>query len=303
MPDDRDEADASLQAQSDATKSYPSRRVVIGAAVGAALIGGAAAITLPRILTPSPGKLVGALLATKDFTVAHRGGSLDWPEMSLEGYVKSVGYGVNALEMSLARSSDGVWFGLHDATLDRTSGTSGFVAAEHTWSEISKYRITAKDTRKPNQLPRRYLKFTDLVRRYGSTHTIFVDPKYVLSEHWSELLTMMRNSVEKPKSTFIAKFYCTGSNWATLAREHGYLSWGYYYGTEVDADPTLLPRTQQYWDLLGMDYTASDSAWTSVRGFHKKVIGHIIPDKAAAQRTINLGVAGNMISGVAEVLA
>ncbi|MFP3435407.1 hypothetical protein SB781_37230, partial [Paraburkholderia sp. SIMBA_061] len=81
--------------------------------------------------------------------------------------------------ISLARTSDGVWFGLHDETLDRTSGTSGFVAADHTWAEVQTHLISSAETNDPTQAPQPYLRFDELVEAYGSTHTIFVDPKVV----------------------------------------------------------------------------------------------------------------------------
>jgi glycerophosphoryl diester phosphodiesterase len=55
-----------------------------------------------------------SLLDTRPFYVAHRGGSADWPEQSMLAYRSAVACGVDALEVSLARSADGVWFGLHD---------------------------------------------------------------------------------------------------------------------------------------------------------------------------------------------
>ena len=51
-------------------------------------------------------------------------------EDSIHAYRQSVAHGYRALEISVARSADGVWFGLHDTTLDRTSGTVGFAADE-----------------------------------------------------------------------------------------------------------------------------------------------------------------------------
>ena len=115
----------------------PSRRVVLAGGLAAAT---GAGVAVPLTLGGGGGKLLPELLASRPFYVAHRGGSADWPECSMEAYARSVDAGVDALEIPVARSADGVWFGLHDATLDRTSGTTGFVAAEHTWAEISRYR-------------------------------------------------------------------------------------------------------------------------------------------------------------------
>ena len=282
-----------------------SRRALIGGAIGAvavAAVGGGGAFVLPRILDgPEDGLLVPDLVKRAGFTVAHRGGSKDWPEMSLEAYRNSVALGANALEISLARTSDGVWFGLHDATLDRTSGTSGFVAAEHTWKEVQRYRITAAGTDRPNQAPQPYLRFEDLVKAYGTTHTIFVDPKVVATEHFAELFALMEK-VEHPTRTFVAKGYCTAQAWPVDARARGYQTWGYYYGAELAADPGLYATTQARWSWLGLDYQGGEAAWRQFTASGKPVLAHIVPSRAAADTALRLGADGMVVSGVREVL-
>jgi len=282
-----------------------SRRALIVGAIGvvaAAAVGGGGAIVLPRLLRGAEdGLLVPDLIKRAGFTVAHRGGSRDWPEMSMEGYRNSVALGVNALEMSLARTSDGVWFGLHDATLDRTSGTSGFVAAEHTWAEVQRYRITAAGTDRPNQAPQPYLRFEDLVEAYGTTHTVFVDPKVVPTIHLGELFALMAK-VENPTRTFVAKGYCTAQAWPVDARARGYQTWGYYYGAELAADPELYPKTQARWTWLGLDYQGGEAAWQQFTASGKPVLAHIVPTRAAADTALRLGAKGLVVSGVQEVL-
>lgn len=307
----------------------PTRRQVIFGAAGAAIVLGVgiptALATLTRPGTPgttgasqaaSPGQtaplapaapvadglLVPALLAAHPFTAAHRGGSRDWPEMSLLAYRNSVAAHVNALEMSLARTSDGVWFGLHDATLDRTSGTTGFVAAEHTWAEVERHKIRASLTLDHSQSEQPYLKFETLVKEFGSTHTIFVDPKATDSRYFAELLQLMAKLVANPTKTFIAKSYCTGRTWAGVARAAGYTTWGFYYGKDLDSKPGLLELTQDAWSLLGLDFEASDTNWAALRATGKPIVGHIIPSKAAEKRVLREGAQGLMISGVREVL-
>ena len=119
MPDDEDSATPPAEdGHGDARGEKPgriSRRAMIGgvaggAAVLAAAVGGA--VLLPRFpgspngpaASPKPhgspdGLLVDRLTTRPGFTVAHRGGSLDWPEMSMEAYRNSVALGVNALEI------------------------------------------------------------------------------------------------------------------------------------------------------------------------------------------------------------
>ncbi|MGN7800480.1 glycerophosphodiester phosphodiesterase [Leifsonia sp. 22587] len=311
----------------DLTPSSETRRVsrraliggIAGGLVGAAVVVGGGAVLLPGLLggqtksaptaspTPTPssagdGLLADRLLARPGFTVAHRGGSLDWPEMSMEAYRNSVALGVNALEISLARTSDGVWFGLHDATLDRTSGTSGFFAADHTWAEVQRYRITAAETTDPGQPAQPYLRFDDLVDAYADTHTIFVDPKVAPTEHLGELFALMAKA-RHPTRTFVAKGYCTTTAWPLDAQSRGFRTWGYYYGSELAADPSLLPSTQAQWTWLGLDYEADANTWRSMTAGDKPVLAHIVPSRADAELSLQRGAAGLVVSGVREVLA
>ena len=291
----------------------PSRRTAILGGIGAAVvagaaIGGAVAITRaphPPLPTPTPtptGSLVARLLQTKGFTAAHRGSELDWPEMSFYGYQRSVARRVDALEISLARTSDGVWFGLHDATLDRTSETKGFVAADHTWAEVNDYRILANATHHPSQPSRPYLRFETLVEAYGGSHAIFVDPKSAKEQYLPELCDLMADLVDDPTGVFIAKGTYTATRWATTAQARGYESWGFYYASDLVTNPSVIAQTEHLWTILGMNYTASSADWALVRTFGKPVIAHVIPNRTAAKRALELHADGLMVSGVAEVL-
>jgi glycerophosphoryl diester phosphodiesterase len=277
----------------------PSRRAVLVGAGVVVVAGVTAAVALrPR----ASGELVTPLLKTDRFTVAHHGGSLDWPEESLYAYQKSVQVGVDALEISLARSSDGVWFGLHDATLDRTSGTSGFVASEHTWAEIRTHRILPTGLRDPRQPSRPYARFDDVLDAYGDSHALFVDPKVVDQRYYDELFALVAKHVRNPRETLVAKGYCTSIPWAAAARARGHQTWGFYYASEIQAKPELLTSTEEHWTVMGLDYAGSAEQWSVVRALGKPVIGHVVPDPAAALTALRHGARGLMISGVAETV-
>ena len=279
-----------------------SRRTVIGGTAGVVALVAAGVVAVRNLQPAVSGKLVTPLLKSNPFYVAHHGGSADWPEMSMEAYRNSVAKGVDALELSLARTSDGVWFGLHDETLDRTSGTSGFVASEHTWNEVQQYRISPPATGVRGAKSQPYMRVEQLIDAYATTHAIFVDPKSVPRLHFAELLAIMKKSVDKPTETFIAKGYCTAAAWAAATRVHGYHSWGYYYAADIESDPALLSSTQEQWDTLGMNYDGSAAAWSAVKAYRKPVIGHIVPTRSAAHTALAKGASGLMVSGVIEVM-
>jgi hypothetical protein len=276
---------------------------VLAGALGTAVA--AVGVPVTRRLTRDPdpgGMLVPELLTAPGFTVAHRGGSADWPEMSMDAYRRSVRLGVDALEMSVARSADGVWFGLHDATLDRTSGTTGFAAADHPWSEIRTHRIRPTGTYDTSSADQPYLPLADLAAAYAGTHAIFVDPKLAAPEHYPELLALMDAAGPAATGSFVAKAYCTTTGWAAAARARGYRTWGYYYGRELADGSTPPAATQAGWDLLGLDVAAPATAWSTMLGFGKPVIAHIVASPADAAIARDRGARGQMISAPRELL-
>jgi hypothetical protein len=268
-------------------------------------------LTTPLEIRPVPTgySSVSAMLAQSPFYVAHRGGSADWPEMSLHAYTQSVFWGVGAVELSLARTSDGVWFGLHDASLDRTSLNTGngsgttLVASTMTWAQVQAYQIQYPNVANSSSLPKPYMRWEEIITAYYPTHVIFVDPK-VATAYAGELLAMMDALPGTPTDHFVAKSYgVTGgasnsSGWPHDAAAHGYNVWGYFY--QVDA--ANFATYQGRYTILGMDYTADATTWSSIMSYGKPVIGHIVPNSTAANTALGYGAAGLMVSGVQEVI-
>lgn len=251
-------------------------------------------LSTPKEVRPMPTgySTVSAMLAQTPFYIAHRGGSDDWPEMSLYAYSQAVFWGMGALEVSLGRSSDGVWFGLHDGTLDRTSGTTGFTASAHTWAEIQQYQITIKPSN-----PQPYMRFEEILAAYYNSHVIMVDPKNATA-YISEMLDIMDAMPGTPTNKFIVKYYGATTYVSTPARARGYKTWGYFY----QSDSANFGTYQGNWDLLGMDYNADGATWTNILSYGKPVIGHTIGTTTAANTALGYGASGLMVSGIQEVV-
>jgi glycerophosphoryl diester phosphodiesterase len=286
-----------VEDQAEPTPDGPSRRAVIGGAVAALL-----AVAVPTAVVVSrrdSRSAVQRMLDQHPFVVAHRGGDADRPEMSLAAYQHAVDRGVDGVEISLGRTSDGVWFGLHDTTLDRTSGTQGFVASEHTWAEVKARRISAAHAGDHHGPAQPYMSLEQLVASVGDSVAIFVDPKAVAREHHGGLLRFMDAAVPDPTGTFVAKSYYLDRGWAKQARARGYRTWGYYYGRDIERSPGVLSGTQANWDMLGLDVNAPTSAWDTARSFHKPVIAHVVRTRAQARTALDRGAQGLMVSHLA----
>ena len=91
-----------------------------------------------QIAPTTQGVTVDKLLARKNgFMIAHRGGSADWPEMSLLAYNESANRGIPALEFSFSLTSDGVPVGVHNQNLkgvDRSAPETP--VTQMTWEQV-----------------------------------------------------------------------------------------------------------------------------------------------------------------------
>jgi hypothetical protein len=267
----------------------------------------AGGLAAPVARVVKPGSPDVSTMLSQTFYVAHGGGSNDWPEMSQYAYMRSATFGIDALEVSLARTSDGVLFGLHDAYLDRTSlGTSGgttLKANTMTWADVQGYSILPNETNDPSQPARPYMRLEELLDQFGESHVMLVDPKSVWSQYWPDIFALL--DAHGGPSRFIGKSFGpsgpvdNSTGFARDCADRGYTSWGYFY--ESDAGANLATYVGR-WDLVGMDYTASQAAWDDLASYGKPIIGHIIPDAAAASTALTKGADGLMVSGVAEVM-
>lgn len=241
---------------------------------------------------------VTAMLAEDVFWMAHRGGSRDFPEMSRHAYGQAALYGYGMLEISLARTSDGVWFGLHDESIDRTSGVvTGKTAAQMTWAEVQQYSILGNTAINNQTQPARpYMLLAELIVLYGQTHVLMVDPKYATVSQRTELLNMLDAEVGATER-FVMKGFHTAASWAQAALARGYQTWGYYY----EADVPQLPTTQGNWTILGMEYIAPQASWDAVKAYGKPVIGHICRNTADVDMALAKGADGIQVSGILNV--
>lgn len=240
---------------------------------------------------------VDSMLSQETFYIAHRGGSRFFPEMSLYAYGQSVLLGYGALEFSMARTSDGVWFGLHDRSLDRTSGVSGLPDASNmTWAQVQNYQILgsmAADA--PSQPNRPYMRLEELLDLYYPSHVIFMDTKYA-GGYIGEFVNIMSSLPGTPQNHIVSKSFGVGPGLHGPMRAAGFMAWGYYYQSNVTSGD--FAAWQSNFDILGMEYGADAASWSAATSTGKPVIGHICPTTAAAATALGRGARGLICSGV-----
>lgn len=279
--------------------------VVVVVAAVAALIGWGAAVKLrpadvPVLVSPSASAVTGAatytnvddMLANNPFFIAHRGGSAQWPEMSMTAYANAARWGTGALEVSVARTKDGVYFGLHDKTLDRTSQVAGNIdPTTLTWAELTANYRNKLNAASPEG--ESYAQVSEIFAKFASDHVIFVDAKYIGdAQQRAELVDQMLAAA--PADHWVLKGYYDNASLTTLARDEGIATWGYYYARDLGN----LNSTAKNWDMLGLELGASDADWMSVTAVGKPVIAFFISDSQTLSQATSKGAQGMMVSDV-----
>lgn len=239
---------------------------------------------------------VAAAMAKPGMTSAHRGNSVTYAEMSKNAYLQSDARGYAMLEFSAARTSDGVWFGLHDADINRTSKVTGQPAAStQTWATIQ----TFKNLLALDNIPQDYYRMDAFLADWANTHIVMVDPKVawqqggtVRDEFWAMLAPY-------PKTHVIIKGYIDSMSLANAAKDRGYDSWGYAY--EADVSNASWGTWAAAWSILGMDLNAAQPAWTTAKAVGKKVIGHIANSREQYVLALSKGADAVQVAATAGV--
>lgn len=244
---------------------------------------------------------VAEMRAKRGATWAHRGGSASYTEHSLAAYAAAAARGYGVLELSMQRTSEGVWFGCHDLDLSRVTGGAAPATDVRTmtWAQVNAYQMTVG-----SQAPQPFMRWQDFIAAgYGNTHVLVLDPKNSVGSYQAEFLSMVAASVDPAR--VIMKWSGGFTSFADAAKAAGFKTAGYWY--QADYDANRLAEETTHWDYLGMDYTAT-SAWTGPGNIvelaaaqGKKVWGHIPPSQAAYDTAMAKGADMVQVSGVAVV--
>jgi len=255
------------------------------------------------------------------FLMGHRGGSLDYQEHSARGYVQSSIAHMDIMEFSIGCTSDGVFFGLHDREVNRTSSSLGpsaaqggvdYLPSQHTWAEISALVQDLPSRGDSRFSTQPYMRIEDFVNQWLPSHTLMFDPKYLSAAQRVNLYAYLA-SLPDHQRRIMGKFYHTGTQVADDFHAIGCKAWGYAYseaitGLKSNGTPTtepLLSATAEKWDMLGQEHSATQAVWTETLRIAggKKVIGHIVGTAAQAQAAVAKGAHGLQVSGVNAVSA
>jgi hypothetical protein len=228
---------------------------------------------------------------------AHRGGSIEYPEMSARAYTQAAAEGFGCLEWSTQRTSDGVFIGCHDINIDRVVAGGGSYpnVSAMTWAQIQQYLIKPPSAH-PERSNEPFMRLEELIEMYGDTHILMIDPKNVAQGFYPDLLDLMDNA--RGPEGFIGKYAGSAPTWSSQLAARGYSKWGAYFDTDSQAHIT---ETQGQWDILGFNYGASQEDWDFITSFGKPVYAHVCPDQGAVDQAVAKGAAGAQVSGTEAV--
>ena len=236
-------------------------------------------------IMPYGARSVSALKERKTgIVVGHRGmsGAGDVVEHTMAAYTRAVECGVDALEISCHRTSDGVWFASHDSTLERLGGPSTPIK-NMTWAQVQ-----AAFAARPEALP---VTLKDYLATYGGTHVTIFDPKTEMarSDEYLALLAPYKDRV-------VVKAFADAGWLFAKVKQAGWATWGYAYarnrGQTWYAD--FVQATNL--DFLSMEWNAADDVWTPLVATKRPVIAHIPASVAQAAEGVRKGAAGCITS-------
>ena len=238
--------------------------------------------------TPAPvGSTVDHFLASKPFYVAHRLGGTEYPEFTRQGLEASLRAGFKALELSVRRCATGEFVLIHDWVTTRTVPGTDYQIWNTPWSVLSGLQ----------QASGGFMRLTDVVGSVGSDIVLAIDHKVTSDKETAsqgdmeseQALFDYLDTIPNAKDRVLIKHFVKGGV-AARAKAKGYKTMCMMYPNEVaGADLSS-------WDVLGMEWNASDDVWATLKAMGKPLIAHIITTKDQADKALSKGATGLMSS-------
>lgn len=259
---------------------------VVTTASASRIVNVQAAQTVTVATTASTQTAVDRWIASRPLYAAHRGGSADWVEHTMNAYDRASAWNRDlALEVSVWKTSDNVWVCSHDQSTLRVFGVDHDITAT-AWSTLAGLTTTV------GGFP--ILRLDTLLAKYGGKRVIVIDDKG--SQDPAGLIALLGSY--GGVGWYIGKSYYTAAAWPAAMRSAGHRTLGYYY----DADAAQIASTQSKFDVLMEDQSASSTSWATILAYPQPVMAHIIATSSQKTAAAALGAEGYMASGVMEVV-
>lgn len=245
---------------------------------------------------------VRSLTARVPFVIGARGGARDWPEMTVFGFEQAATIPrIQAMELLVARTADGVLVCSADFTTKRVTGRD-LVIAEETWASLSKLRVHGRDTKEPSQPERPFARFDDIIDAFIDRFVIFVEP---LSNEAVTNLMPKLISLHAP-NRIVWKQPITSTRFGE-AKLHGFTTWGYAL-----SDPAHLGKNLRRFassdeiDMIGASVTkpkVAERVLEVAERYDKVPVAWNVRSGSELTRAVDQGFAGISTTAVREIVA
>ena len=256
--------------------------------------GGDQRLYAPGETDPASADLVTRFFEGRPFYISHRLGGDEYPEFTRRGLDASLRAGFKALELSVRRCSTGEYVLMHDWKTNRTVPGSDYAIWNTPWE-------TLKDLQ---QASGPVMLLDEVLDNIPSDVILTIDHKTTSSKEDSsegdlqselDLYTKLDAAFNgKPQERVIWKSFIKGGG-ARRARARGYKTMCMFYETE------LAGARFDEWDVLGLEWNASQSAWTILNATGKPTIAHIITNTGQASTAFSKGARGLMASRPSDI--
>lgn len=241
----------------------------------------------PAVSKPAVGPVIDRFLSSKPFYVAHRLGGTEYPEFTQKGLTESLKAGFKALELSVRRCSTGEFVLIHDWVTTRTVPGTEYQIWNTPWSTLAGLQ----------QASGGFMRLTDVVDQAPDDVVLAIDHKVTSSKPTGSQGDMdsenalfdYLDTIPNAKDRVLIKQFVNGGV-ADRAKPKGYKSMCMMYPAEV-AGADLAK-----WDVLGMEWSAEQGVWDTLKATGKPLIAHIITTKQQADQALSKGATGLMAS-------
>jgi len=256
--------------------------------------GGDQRLYAPGETDPASADLVTSFFQGRPFYISHRLGGDEYPEFTRRGLDASLRAGFKALELSVRRCSSGEYVLMHDWKTNRTVPGSDYAIWNTPWE-------TLKDLQ---QASGPIMLLDEVLDNIPNDVILAIDHKTTSSKEDAsdgdihselDLYTKLDAAFNgKPQERVIWKSFIKGGG-ARRARARGYKTMCMFYETE------LAGARFDEWDVLGLEWNASQSAWTMLNATGKPTIAHIITNTGQASTAFAKGARGLMASRPSDI--
>ena len=256
--------------------------------------GGDQRLYAPGETDPASADLVTRFFQGRPFYISHRLGGDEYPEFTRRGLDASLRAGFKALELSVRRCGSGEYVLMHDWKTSRTVPGSDYAIWNTPWETLK----TLQQSAGPIML------LDEVLDHLPQDVVLAIDHKTTSSKEDAsegdlqselDLYTKLDASFNgRPQERVIWKSFIKGGG-VRRARARGYKTMCMFYETEL-ADARF-----EEWDVLGLEWNASQSAWTMLNATGKPTVAHIVTNAGQASTAFSKGARGLMASRPSDI--